>query len=106
MNESSQSPLRAVVHDSRTLPGFVVVLLLVALAPAADATPAGQVIFATGQVTAERTPPEPLAKGDDVLVEDTVRTGSASRAQLLMLDGAKIAIRPESALRIEEFAYA
>ncbi|MDZ7770410.1 MAG: FecR family protein [Woeseiaceae bacterium] len=63
-------------------------------------------IFATGQVTAERTPPEPLAKGDDVLVEDTVRTGSASRAQLLMLDGAKIAIRPESALRIEEFAYA
>lgn len=106
MNESSQSPLRAVLHDSRMLSGLAVMLLLVALAPAAGATPAGQVIFAAGQVTAERTPPEPLAKGDDVLVEDTVRTGSASRAQLLMLDGAKIAIRPESALRIEEFAYA
>ena len=69
------------------------------------ATPAGQVLFATGQVTAERAPPAPLAKGDDVLVSDTVRTGAASRAQLRMLDGAKVAIRPESALRIEEFVF-
>lgn len=69
------------------------------------AADAGQVIFATGSVMAERTPPVALAKGDAVLVDDTVATGEASRAQLLMVDGAKIALRPNSRLRIEEYAY-
>jgi hypothetical protein len=79
--------------------------LLFLTANAALAADAGQVIFAKGAVTAERQPPVPLAKGDAVLVEDTVATGEASRAQLLMVDGAKIAIRPNSRLRIEEYAF-
>ncbi len=74
-------------------------------ASAAFAQDAGEVIFAKGSVTAEREPPVGLTKGDAVLVEDTVATGEASRAQILMLDGAKIAIRPNSRLRIEEFAF-
>ncbi|MDZ7644661.1 MAG: FecR family protein [Woeseiaceae bacterium] len=98
MNGTIDAPRRALTLG--------IALVLVSLAPAAAATPAGQVIFATGDVTAEREPPVPLAKGDDVLVQDTVRTGSAARAQLLMLDGAKLAIRPDSAIRIEEFVYA
>ena len=69
------------------------------------ATDAGTVTFATGSVTAERAPAATLAKGDAVLTEDNVITGAASRAQLLMIDGAKIAIRPNSRLVIEEYVY-
>ena len=76
--------------------------LIVSDALAADA---GTVLFARGEVTAEREPPVPLAKGDSVLDDDTVATGDASRAQLLLLDGAKIAIRPNSRLRIDEYVF-
>jgi hypothetical protein len=78
---------------------------MLCLADNASATPAGSVIFAKGPVTAQREPSVALTKGDEVLVEDTVVTGAAGRAQLLMLDGAKIAIRPNSRLRIEEFSF-
>ena len=71
----------------------------------AAAQDAGTVTFATGTVTAERQPAEPLAKGDAVLVEDFVITGDASRAQLQMIDDAKIAIRPNSRLQVREYAY-
>lgn len=81
-------------------------ILLFALSAAAHGQDAGTVIFATGSVSAERETPVELAKGDAVLVQDTVVTGEASRAQLLMIDGAKIAIRPNSRLKIEEYAYA
>ena len=85
---------------------LVTVLWLTLLtANAAFAADAGQVIFAKGEVTAERQPPVALAKGDTILVEDTIATGDASRAQFLMIDGAKIAMRPNSRLRIEEYAY-
>lgn len=82
-----------------------VLWLALLTANAALAADAGQVIFATGIVTAERQPPVALVKGDTILVEDTVATGDASRAQFLMIDGAKIAMRPNSRLRIEEYAY-
>ncbi|MDX1516956.1 MAG: FecR family protein [Woeseiaceae bacterium] len=80
-----------------------VAMLGVAVTAVAD--DAGTVIFAKGEVTAERQPPEALVKGDTVMTEDTVVTGDNSRAQLLMLDGAKIAIRPNSRLRIDEYSY-
>ncbi|MEQ8205607.1 MAG: FecR family protein [Woeseia sp.] len=66
---------------------------------------AGQVMFTSGEVTAERQPPVTLLKGDEVFVADTVRTGTAARAQLLLQDGARLAIRPDSAVRIEEYVY-
>jgi len=72
------------------------------LAAAADA---GSVLFAKGEVTAERTPAVALVKGDAILDDDTISTGEASRAQLLMIDGAKIAVRPNSQLRIDEYSY-
>ena len=72
------------------------------LAAAADA---GSVLFTKGEVTAGRTPAVTLAKGDAILDDDTILTGEASRAQLLMIDGAKIAIRPNSQLRIDEYSY-
>ena len=80
--------------------------LILATSGQVVAADAGTVTFATGTVTAERTPAAALAKGDAVLTEDNVITGEGSRAQLLMIDGAKIAIRPGSRLVIEEYAYA
>ncbi|HNP34293.1 MAG TPA: FecR family protein [Woeseiaceae bacterium] len=80
-------------------------LALLSPVPAAFAADAGSVIFATGSVTAERQPAEALKKGDAVMPSDTVVTGDASRAQLLMVDGAKIALRPDSRLRIDEYAF-
>jgi hypothetical protein len=80
-------------------------IFVLAVSVEARATDAGSVLFATGSVTAEREPPAALAKGDSVVVGDTIATGEAARAQLLMLDGAKIAIRPNSRFRIEEFNY-
>jgi len=83
----------------------VCTLLLMGSFPAAMAQDAGSVVFVKGDVSAERQPPETLAKGDAIRMSDTVVTGDASRAQLLMLDGAKIAMRPNSRLLIEEFSY-
>ena len=70
------------------------------------AADAGSVLFAKGSVTAARDTVVELAKGDAILDSDTITTGDASRAQLLMIDGAKIAIRPNSVLRIDEYSYA
>ena len=79
---------------------ILVSLFVLAASAEARATDAGRVLFATGSVTAEREPPAALAKGDTVVVGDTIATGEAARAQLLMLDGAKIAIRPNSRFRL------
>ncbi len=89
----------------RNLNLILVLLLAITTSAKAQTTDAGSVLFATGPVTAERAPPVELVKGDIVFVGDTVATGEAARAQLLMLDGAKIAIRPNSRFRIEEFNY-
>ncbi|MCH7854608.1 MAG: hypothetical protein IIB76_09765, partial [Proteobacteria bacterium] len=70
---------------------FPAVTLLLLLAAPSHAKQAGSVIFVKGTVMAERAAPVSLAKGDDVLVDDTISTAAAARAQLLMLDGAKIA---------------
>lgn len=81
-------------------------ILILASGPAVHAADAGTVTFASGSVSAERQPAEALARGDTVLVEDFVITGDASRAQLQMIDDAKIAIRPNSRLRIDEYVFA
>lgn len=86
-------------------PGLLAVIAATSTLAVAQADEAGSVIFAKGDVTAEREPPVALAKGDAVLETDEIVTGEASRAQLLMIDGAKIAIRPSSRLRIDEYAW-
>ena len=87
------------------LRGLALVLVLANPATVIAADAAGEMLFVKGPVSAEREPPVSLAKGDTVFVADTIATGEAARAQILMLDGAKIAIRPNSRFRIEEFSY-
>lgn len=88
-------------------PTAKLLLILVALGcvTTAVADDAGSVIFVKGDVTAERVPPVGLVKGDVIGSDDVIVTGASSRAQLLMLDGAKIAMRPDSRLRIDEYSY-
>lgn len=88
----------------RTILATVATLMLVADVVAAEE--AGSVVFATGAVTAEREPSVMLIKGDAVMDNDTVATGDASRVQIQLTDGAKIALRPNSRLRIDEYVFA
>ena len=65
---------------------------------------AGKLLFVSGAVTLERTPPVALKQGDGIQTGDVIATGEKARAQLLMNDGARIALRAGSRYRIDEFA--
>lgn len=84
---------------------FLLVATILLLPGAVWAADAGSVLFVKGSVTAERDTPVALARNDSILVSDTIVTGDASRAQLLMIDGAKIAIRPNSQLSIDAYSW-
>ena len=81
-------------------------LAMVLAAASVQADDAGSVLFSKGDVVAQRGAAVALSKGDAVLATDTITTGDASRTQLLMIDGAKIAVRPNSEIRLDEYSYA
>ncbi len=91
--------------DTTAMKNAILGTFLSLLAVAATAQDAGTVIFATSGVTAERDPPVALVKGDGVRAQDTIATDASARAQLLMIDGAKIALRPGTRLKIEEYSF-
>lgn len=78
---------------------FATLLLLSELALAA----AGKVLFVSGPVSVERGGTRALNKGDAIEVGDVIVTGDKARAQLLMADGAKIALRSGTRFRIDQF---
>ena len=85
---------------------FLAFVVFLSCALQVHAQNAGSITFAAGDVTAERQPAAALAKGDAVLVSDAVVTGPSSRAQIMMIDGARIAIRPDSRIVINEYNHA
>ena len=64
---------------------------------------AGKVLFVSGSVSVERNGTRALNKGDAIEVGDVIVTGDKARAQILMADGAKIALRAGTRFRIDEF---
>ena len=67
---------------------------------------AGNVIYSRGPVEAQsngRT--RPLAKGDPVCVGETIVTLQSGMVQIRMVDDGLIAIRPQTQLKIEKFAF-
>lgn len=66
---------------------------------------AGKAIFVAPPVSVQHGSQReaPLKQGDAVDQGDTVVTGAKARAQLLMGDGARIALRSGSSFRIDEF---
>ena len=79
--------------------------LAAALAFAAGqaAASAGKVLFVSGAVTVERPAALELKKGDTVEVGDVIVTGEKARAQLLMNDGARIALRSGTRYKVDAF---
>lgn len=73
-------------------------------AAAAATGQAGKAIFVAPPVTVEHGATRVLNQGDAIATGDTVVTGAKARAQLLMADGARIALRSGTRYRIDEFA--
>jgi hypothetical protein len=60
----------------------------------------------TGDVTAEIGGELRILKqGDDIFVTDEITTGDKSFAVLQFVDGAKVTVRPNSAIIIEDYVY-
>ena len=67
---------------------------------------AGKVLFSSGHIVAMNNGSSRiLAKGDPVCVGDTIQSAKAASAQLVMIDNEMIAVRPETKLRIDSYAY-
>ncbi|MEE4660683.1 MAG: hypothetical protein V2J89_09455, partial [Halieaceae bacterium] len=73
------------------------------LLPALAQANAGKVLYAAGEVSVEREELLPLRKGDILQQGDVVITGPGARAQLLMIDGARISLRSDSRLALDTY---
>jgi hypothetical protein len=95
----------------KTIKQFFVLLVLASgglllSVPAAQAAVAGKVQFVYGNVqltTAGAT--RILRKGDQVAEGDTISTAVASSAQVKMLDGGFVAIRPNTQMKFDQFVF-
>jgi hypothetical protein len=77
---------------------------LIAIVPSYANAIAGEVLFAKGPNSVEREGPTThLMKGSFIFEGDTINTGKRGRVQLLMVDGARISIRPESVFSIDTY---
>lgn len=82
-------------------------IALLPMASSAQPQTAGQVIWASGQVSSINPDKiaRPLAKGDIVHPGETISTGPDSHVQILMTDQGLIAVRPDSSLRLTSYTY-
>lgn len=96
-----RAPTRPRTERRPQLPQLAIMALL-ACSPLALAAQAGKVVFVAGSVTLEAGG-QPLRRGAALNTGDTVVTAAGARAQLLMGDGARIALRSGSRFRIDAF---
>lgn len=77
---------------------------LVAEATASDAK--GLVVASRGTVIATgATESRELKQGDEIFVEDSIMTAPKSFAVIQFLDGAKVTVKPDSEIVIEDYVY-
>ena len=95
--------LRAVDFFKAVAVIFGVGLLSAAWAESPDI--AGRVQFVVGEVSAADRDgaARALGKRDAIFEGDTVTTGASASAQIMMIDGARIAVRPNSAFMVNEY---
>ena len=95
--------LRAVDFFKAAAVIFSVGLLSAAWAESPDI--AGRVQFVVGEVSAADRDgaARALGKRDAIFEGDTVTTGPSASAQIMMIDGARIAVRPNSAFMVNEY---
>jgi hypothetical protein len=77
-----------------------------AAAPAASG-PVGKAVFLTGQVSIapQKGAKRPMRQGDAIAEGDTVRTGADGHVYFRMTDNGFLAVRPNSQLRVEAYAW-
>lgn len=82
-------------------------LLIVASCFSLVAYGAGNIQFASGEVSAVDAKGEKriLAKGALVIQGDTITTGQDARAQIRFSDGAMVALQPRSQFRVDDYRY-
>jgi len=91
---------------SKVLTGVVLGFSLFASSFAMTAESTGMVVASRGTVTAEVGGEQRILKqGDDIFVSDQIITGDKSFAVLQFVDGAKVTVRPNSAVLIEDYVY-
>ena len=88
-------------------PLFTLLLVGLLFSLNAQAEPVARVLFAHGEVQAQRADESlrALNRGDHLYAGDTVQTGKASSVQFRFSDGALIALRAESDYHIEQHRY-
>ncbi len=94
-------------RTSRYQPAAVMALLLgvfLTLSGGTALAAVGKILFVAGPVSIERGGVLPANAGDLVEEGDVIVTGDKARAQLLMNDGARIALRSGSRYQIDEFS--
>ncbi len=87
-----------------TLAKYLIFLVLVCCSCSAFAN-VGKVVLAVGDVKVQRQQIEALTRGAPLLEGDIIKTGKNGRAQLLMVDGARIAVKPNTELSLDEYKY-
>jgi hypothetical protein len=87
-----------------SLASLLAATLFSAQAFAAENT--GMVVASRGDVTAlSEGVQRPLQQGESISVSDQIVTGDKSFATLQFIDGAKVTVRPNSTLIVEEYVY-
>jgi len=95
------------MNTARNIAGILVAGLMLMGSQASYAGIAGKVQFASGsvQLVSADGKSHALHKGELISENDTVATAKDSTAQIRMLDGGLIAIRPESELKFDTFVF-
>jgi hypothetical protein len=83
---------------------WVIALLALGVSSAEAHASDGRVLFVAGEAHVERAAKvTPLAKDLEITAGDLLVTSATGRVQLLMQDGDRIALRPNTRFRVEEF---
>lgn len=90
-----------------TFLSLLVTLAALTANPAYAAVAAGKVLFTAGQTQAIETSGNRrnLRRGDEIFSGDRLQTGSRSRLQVSLTDGAYISVQPDSEYEIEEYQF-
>ena len=94
-------------HSTSRMGGAVLIALLLASSAAPVFASAGRISFAYGRTTVVSADGalRRAVRGASLESGETIRTGSASRAQLIFTDGGRVSLLPRSEFRIDEYRY-
>jgi hypothetical protein len=91
----------------RILASLVLVALMASSVAVAEEDSAGMVVASRGEVIAMANGgSRELKQGDFIYVNDEILTSARSFAVLQFTDGAKVTVRPDSTMIIEQYLYA